>query len=178
MKNRNKGFILLMTLCAVLVISALLITCLHHILIYRKALNKQESQHQNFYQLEDIAKRLAQIPSVTTNRSCVATQDVANETVQWLIKGRGCLLTVSQTQYRYIIEDLGDFPCLILHNKQQKRATHHIRVSVLLLANEEHQSSLLQLRFIKPALTENCMGEEHVVNEGISSWRYLATLNL
>ncbi len=176
MKRKSGGFILLMTLCVIIVMSALLITCLHHILLYHKALNTQEQQHQNFYQLEYIAKQLAHSSSVTANINCVETRDVANEVIQWLIKGDGCALTTGQEQYQYIIEDLGDFPCLIFYRQQQKYASHHLRISVLLLANEEHDSALLQLRFIKPTITGSCMGEENRVSEGISSWRYLSTV--
>ncbi len=177
MKRKNEGFILLMTLCVLIIMSALLITCLHHILLYHKALNTQEQQHQNFYQLEYIAKQLVHSSSVTVKSSCVETQDVANEVIQWLIKGQGCALTIGQEHYRYIIEDLGNFPCLILYKQQQKYVTHHLRVSLLLLANEEHGGSLLQLRFVKPATTGSCIGEEHQIKAGISSWRYLSTVS-
>lgn len=178
MSKRNRGFILLTTLCAILVMSTLLLTCLHHILLYHKALNVQERQHQNFYQLEYIAKQLTYSANAMINKSCVETRDMANEVILWLIKGQGCSLTVGQAQYRYIIEDLGDFPCLILYHQQQKYATRHLRVSVLSVGNGEYGSSLLQLRFVKPAITYGCFGEEHQIKEGVSSWRYLSTVSV
>lgn len=176
MNKRSNGFILLTTLCAIFVMSALLLTSLHHLLLYHKALNAQEQKHQNFYQLEHIAKQLTAFSDVMINKSCVTTRDMANEVIHELIKGEGCSLIIDETQYRYIIEDLGDFPCHILYRQQQKYATRHLRVSVLSVADEQYGGSILQLRFVKPTMNGRCLGPEYRVKGGVNSWRYLSQL--
>jgi hypothetical protein len=176
MNKQSSGFIFLMTLCVILVISLLLITCLHHILLYHKALNQRELQHQHFYHLEDLAVELARASRVTNAESCIEHGDAANKVIQRLIDGQGCSFTDGQARYRYLIEDLGDFPCLVL--SLQKHASHHIRITLLLLADDENPASILQLRFIKPSAVIHChcAGEVRVVTEGISSWRYIPAI--
>ena len=174
MNRRCGGFIFFMTLCIVLVISLLLITCMQHVLLYHKALNKQELRHQNFYQLENLALQLASAAHL--NKQCMKQRDSANQVIEELTNNEGCLLVVEQHRYRYMIEDLGDFPCLVAHLKQNKRATHHLRISIVLLADEENTASLLQIRFIKPSEALGCFGKEHLVTPGLSSWRYFPTL--
>ncbi|MCL9682721.1 type II secretion system protein [Legionella maioricensis] len=171
MKKQCSGFIFLMTLCVILVISLLLITGLHHVLLYHKALNQQELQHQHFYQLEHLAVQLAHIATGASAKSCVEYGDAANEVIQRLIENQGCSLTDGQARYRYLIEDLGDFPCLVFPG--QNRASRHFRITLLLLKDDENSASVLQLRMIKPSGMIRCSGEERAVTEGISSWRYI-----
>ncbi|BCA96299.1 hypothetical protein TUM19329_26600 [Legionella antarctica] len=175
MSKQYSGFIFLMTLCVILVISSLLITCLHHVLLYHKALNQQEQQHQNFYQLEALALQLARASKVAIADNCIEHGDAANEVIQRLINNQGCSLIDGQSQYRYIIEDLGDFPCLVLHD--HKHATRHNRVSLLLLGENGNTVSVLQLRMIKPSAVMGCSGGEHEVTTGIGSWRYIPDIN-
>ena len=174
MKKQCSGFIFLMTLCVILVISLLLITCLHHILLYHKALNQRELQHQRFYHLEDLAVELAHASVATNTDKCIEHGDAANEVIQRLIDNQGCSFIDGQARYRYLIEDLGDFPCLVL--SLQKHASRHIRVTLLLLTDDENTASVLQLRFIKPSANIHCTGEVHIVTEGISSWRYIPAI--
>lgn len=176
MNKQCGGFIFFMTLCIILVISVLLITCLHHVLLYHKALNKQELRHQSFYQLEDLAGQLARSSHLAIDKNCIELGDSANQVIQQLIHNEGCSLVVGQASYRYLIEDLGDFPCLVIHQEQSKHATRHLRVSVLLLADDENTASVLQLRFIKPSSAIDCPGAEYTVTPGISSWRYLPAI--
>lgn len=171
MKKQCGGFIFLMTLCIILVISLLLITCLHHVLLYYKGLNQRELQHQSFYQLEGLAVQLAHASKLTSTENCVEYGDAANEVIQRLIDNQGCSLTEGRSKYRYVIEDLGDFPCLVL--PAQKRASRHIRITLLLLNDNGNADSVLQLRIIKPSAVLHCSGEEHAVTAGISSWRYI-----
>jgi hypothetical protein len=175
MSKRCDGFILFMTLCIVLVISLLLLTCMQHVLLYYKALNKQEIRHQNFYQLENLALQLVSTKHLA--KQCLEQRDAPNQVIHDLMNNEGCLLDIEQHKYRYFIEDLGDFACLLVHEKQRKTATHHFRITIVLLADEENAASALQIRFIKPSEVVGCLGKEHFVRAGLSSWRYLPTLS-
>lgn len=173
MNKGCKGFIFLMTLCTILVISLLLLTCMQHVLLYGKAINRQELQHQNFYQLEALVNQLAQTKFYDMNKECIVHGKGANNVIGSLFNNKGCQLINGDSQYRYFIEDLGVFPCLIVVRDGQSYPTHHFRITVLHGA-DEHQpvTSIVQVRTIKESIAVRCEREEHRVAEGISSWRY------
>jgi len=176
MKQRCDGFIFLLTLCIILVVSLLLITGLHHILLYHKALNQQEIQHRNFYQLEHVARQLVRISRADMDKECIVAKDAPNQMIQQLSRNQGCLLIMGQIKFRYLIEDLGDFPCLVVHQQHQKYASHHTRISMMMMGEDDNTTSALQLRWIRTSALLDCPGIEHSVNSGISSWRYLPTI--
>lgn len=170
MIESNKGFILFMTLCLIFIMNLLLLICMQQIVLYYQAINRQEQSHQSFYQLEGIS---AQLIGTLPFSQCMQAQDAANQVLQDLRKGQGCLGHLAEVNYRYFIEDLGVFPCLVLYQKDKKQASHHFRVSVALLDKEQQIDSLLQLRFIQTYKFESCSENEHIITTGISSWRYL-----
>jgi hypothetical protein len=171
-KKSNGGFIFLMTLCFILIISILLITSLQQILLYQKGLTQQEEQHQQFYQLEHLARQLSDYPNLAIEKNCLLSEKSANQSIEELLDHKACSLVIQKKSYRYLLEDLGDFPCLVLHEKRKKRASHHWRVSIVSFSDDESTASALQIRSIKASKTMTCTEEEHRVNEGISSWRY------
>jgi hypothetical protein len=170
MMKQGAGFIFFMTLCILSVISILLVTCMHHVLLYHKAINQLEQRHQNFYQLEQLATLI--INTAQSNSSCLKSSNTPNQIIIQLLNNRGCLITVGSSRFRYMIEDLGDFPCLMV----KQRASHHLRLSMVLLADGEHEASGLQLRLIQSSEKKECFGKIHQINSGISSWRYFSSL--
>lgn len=175
MKNTNRGFIFLMTLITTAVITLLVLTSMQHILLYHKAINNQEQLHQNFYQLEEQALQLARKGLASIDAACLLRKSSVNQSMEQLMHLRGCSLKKNHLDYRYLIEDLGEYPCLVVYKKGHKLATTHRRVSVMQL-REGYPASFLQLRFISAASVINCLVKEHVVAEGVSSWRYLASV--
>ncbi|HDV5709855.1 TPA: hypothetical protein RJD49_001539 [Legionella pneumophila] len=174
MKKTDSGFILLMTLCITFLMSLLVLASLQQIFLQYKALNSQETFHQNFYQLEHWMMRLARSPLLYAGMDCYVQKDYgANKIANELVKNKGCLLILNQKKYRYFIEDLNEFSCLVLNKDGQKYASHHFRFTVL--KDEEHgESAIMQLRFIKLGSNlSSCPEEEIQVQEGVSSWRYL-----
>lgn len=116
LRPRDTGFILLMTLLILAVISLLVLTSMHHVLLYYKAINKQEVFHDRFYQLEHIALQLVQ-QNKSLKQDCILHSDSANQVVQDLQNRKGCTLVNGFSQYQYILEELGEFPCLVVHIK-------------------------------------------------------------
>lgn len=165
MSKQGQGFIFLLTLCLILVISTLFLTCLHHILLYRKSLQQQEIQHQGFYQLERLAKLLREQSYQSLDKHCAFAGDSPNQILKQLLARQGCSLSALEENYQYRIEDLGDFTC-----------THHWRLSLLELPKEPKTASALQIRFIEPSTASTCTGEKQPLHAGISSWRYLPDL--
>lgn len=174
MKKCN-GFIFLMTLCTILVVSLLLLTVMHHVLLYGKAINRQEIQHQRFYQLEDTMLHLAQLKTNMIEKKCIVNKKNGNKVIELLYQKEGCSLVNGDIQYQYIIEDLGEFPCLVVQQNEQTSATRHTRITVLQSADEMHPvTSVLQVRNIKKITPLPCQSEVLKVSSGISSWRYVA----
>ncbi len=172
--RKNQGFILLVTLLIIGVISLLVLTSMQHVLLYYKATNKQEVLHQSFYQLEDVALRLL-YQHTSLNSNCVVRSDAANQVIHHFLEDKGCSLKSGLTQYKYYIEDLGEFPCLVVRHKGRKSASHHQRVTVVPF-EEGVPVSLLQIRFISAGRVIPCLLEEHAISLGVSSWRYLPSL--
>ncbi|HAZ7572168.1 hypothetical protein OQJ02_09575 [Legionella sp. PATHC032] len=174
MKKTNSGFILLMTLCITFLMSLLVLASLQQVLLHYKALNTQETFHQNFYQLEHWMMRLARSPSLYAGKDCYKQKDYgANKIVNELVNNKGCLLILDRKKYRYFIEDLNEFSCLVLDKHGQKHASHHFRFTVLQY-EKYREFSIMQLRFIKSGGNLfSCPEEELQVKEGVISWRYL-----
>lgn len=171
MNLRCKGFILLMTLSIIFVMSLLLVTCMQNILVYSKAINRQERLHQRFYQLEYQAIQIAQSPKL--HSKCFVQTSDPDKTIGQLMNAQGCFLKVGTEHYRYLIEDLGDFPCLTVLKRQGKYASHHTRVSIVVSSDELNTpDTVLQIRYINAALPQICSEVAHVVRIGVSSWRY------
>lgn len=175
MSQRCDGFILLMTLCIIFMMSLLLITCMQNALVYSKAVNQQEMLHQRFYQLEYQAIQIAQSPLL--HNKCLIQASDPNQVIGQLMHAEGCILKVGAEHYRYLVEDLGDFPCLQVQKKQGKYASHHTRISIAVSSDALNTpEAVLQIRYINAALPQICPEDERVVMSGISSWRYLPEL--
>ncbi|HAU1638323.1 TPA: hypothetical protein JBJ33_12610 [Legionella pneumophila] len=175
MKKTDSGFILLMTLCITFLMSLLVLASLQQIFLQYKALNSQETFHQNFYQLEHWVMRLTRSPLLYARKDCYVQKDYgANHVINELVSSKGCLLTFGRKKYRYFIEDLNEFSCLVLNKDGQKHASHHLRFTVLQY-EEYGEPSIMQLRFIKSGSNlSSCSEEEIQVKEGVISWRYLS----
>ncbi len=168
-RQLNSGFVLLFTLLMILVISLLVVTCMHHLLLYQKGIAHQEERHQAFYQMESLAIQLVE----NGTSHCIEHGDLANEVIEILKHGKGCQLEVGRYQFRYVIEEIGDDPCLIIKNERGIFSSHHRRVSIKLISEGESQP-ILQIRYLSAVNAFTCLGESIEVHAGVSSWRYLA----
>jgi hypothetical protein len=173
MKKQDHGFIFLMTLIVTAIMSLLTLTSMNQIALYFKAMNKQHKIHHNFYQLEAVALQL--VRHVDTNHNCMSSQDAANQVVEKLLHFEGCALKQKGSDYRYFIEDLGMFPCLVVPIQNLKYASYHRRISVLRM-EEGIPESLIQIRFITQGARLPCFSQERVISVGVVSWRYLSLL--
>lgn len=151
------------------IVSLLVLACMQHVMLYYKSINGIELAHQDFYQLEHLAMRLMAKPLIVDS-PCVLRQDLPNQVLNDLIHSKGCTLEIGNGTYRYVIEDLGIYPCLIYEVNQQEFATAHYRISVLQL-NDKKQA-FLQIRYLN-AQEGVCVGNKRRVNIGVTSWRYL-----
>lgn len=171
--KKESGFIFTVTLLMITVMSLLLLASMQHILLYHKAINRQEESHKNFYNLENVARQLSQKYVALFAPNCVIKEDSQNQILHKLLHHQGCSLSNEGLQYEYLIEDLGDFPCLIARSKNRMYATHHQRLSIVQF-DKGRPLSFLQIRLIAAGKLANCFVKEHVIPIGISSWSYLS----
>lgn len=176
MKRGDQGFIFLVTLLIISVISLLVLTSMQHILLYYKAINQQEGLHRSFYKLEAVALELGQRNCSMQKYNCVVHEDAPNQMMRNVLEHQGCSFENGALHYQYLIEDLGDFPCLITRFNGKKLATHHTRVSVVHVENGA-PVALLQIRLIVSGKPANCLSKERFINLGLSSWRYFPTIS-
>lgn len=170
----SDGFILLMTLIMMSIMSLLVLTSMQHLLLYYKAFNSIKAEQNQFYQMESAAMQLVAPPNTEQGLACIKTQDNPNDILELLKSNKGCTFTKGTFNFRYVLEDLGEFPCLIIHKNEKKYASKQIRLSVMIPANKHQSGAIMQIRRIISAAKSSCVqGVE--VEEGVISWRYLPT---
>ncbi|WP_115706947.1 pilus assembly PilX N-terminal domain-containing protein [Legionella sainthelensi] len=171
--KKERGFIFTVTLLMIMVMSLLLLASMQHILLYYKIINRQEESHKNFYNLEHVARQLSEKYVAFFAPNCVIKEDSQNQILYKLLHHQGCALSNEGLQYEYLIEDLGDFPCLVARSENRIYATHHQRLSIVQL-DKGKPLSFLQVRWIAVGKLAKCLVKEHVIPIGISSWCYLS----
>ena len=155
--------------------SLMLLSSLQALVFYQQGMNKQEMQHQRFYQLEHTAQQLIALMP-TLEKRCLRHQDNANQIMHLLDQAQGCSFRVGATTFYYLVEDLGHYSCVVVLDDKVLKPTHHFRMSVVAQSDKEQHlaSSFLQMRIIKPSSAPlDCLGGIQYRALGISSWRYL-----
>lgn len=173
--KKDNGFIFIITLLMITVIILLVLASMQHILLFYKIINRQEESHKNFYNMENTARQLVQKNLTSFTPICIIREDSPNHLLHQVIHQQGCSLVSEGLKYGYLIEDLGEFSCLVARIKNQKYATHHRRLTIVQL-DKGNPLSFLQVRLITAAGPANCVAKEHIIPVGISSWRYLSSI--
>ena len=143
MKNHHDGFVLIMVIVMISVLSLLVVEHLKIVWLLIKRQQVAQAYQVRMNHFEDVALQLVQrVRSLQRHSSCLTPNinDVA--TRRWLLK-QGC---VFENHYRYGLSDLGDAWLLTLLDSQY---SHH----------------LLQLRIGKEGIQTRPAGD------GVMSWR-------
>lgn len=170
MQCSSRGFIFLWTLSLIMLISLLALTSMQHVLLYYKSINRQEKRHRQVYQMEHLA--LSLLANQPPNTECMSFRVDIKQLINLLKAHKECFIENEEITYSYFIEDLGEFPCLRVDNKNPSR---HFKL-FLLAQNPDGNPSLLQLRVIKPTEGSACDGAYHQVSAGVSSWLYVDSI--
>lgn len=121
----ESGSILLFTTIMLMVSVGIIAAMLEHILIYLHAIKQHQYTQDHYYAMEATANLAAKESGI----SGYADPDTA-------------IARLRQTQnQRYIVENLGVFPCIRIVNSTQ--GTEHVRVTVLA------DNRILQVRFAR-----------------------------
>lgn len=169
LKNKScEGFILWILLCFFALLSLLITTGLRHVLNYHQAMNKRELSHQHFYQLEYAMRIILKMPF---SKNCIKPLQEDNQLLQVLRHQQGCFLKIEKKKYLYLIEELGDFPCLLVGDDIPSQ---HFRITLLSEQEKSHTGSFLQIRWVQRATKgTRCLREKKIIKEGLSSWRFI-----
>jgi len=167
-RERVQGTVLLTTIIIVSILAILILSMMQAVFLYLKASGHVVVHQQEFYQLEAAAQKIAAFDKPLAH--CVVQKINPNDIMSQLLSDKGCVLMVGDQRYQYLIDDLGEYPCLNIAYDKRIYGSHHWLISIA-----TSESAILQIRLVKRAETPRCKQvEEREVHEGISSWRYLS----
>ena len=162
MKNNIKGMILLTTISMIMVLTLLVLSLMQGVLFYVKQSSQQILQHDELLQLENAAQKILDL----NLPHCAIKEKNPNHMIDQLAKV-GCTFNHNRRVYRYLVSDLGDFPCI----KIGEQGSHH---QLITLSCIETPQVILQLRRATPAQEAVCETPEiRFIQTGVISWRYL-----
>lgn len=149
-------------------VTLLVVSLMHGVWLYFKASNRISTNHQAFYDLEAAAQQLRLTKNIFNQENCFIAGKDPNQIIDSLYKNKGCSFYFDKSLYFYVIENLGQFPCLQIIERKKIHASQHIRVT---LASSQHAA--LQIRIANVSGLSECKQSIHLINQGIISWRYL-----
>jgi hypothetical protein len=169
MPNAQKGMVLFTSMVMLAILSMLILSLMQAIFLYIKASSQLANQHQAFYQLEAVAAQLQLSNFSELDTQCMVQEKNPNEVIDRLKHHHGCKQIEGEKSYRYLISDLGDYPCLQVESEGNRLGSHHWLITV---ENQEAPFELLQLRMANPINSIQCEGTPTVINAGVVSWRH------
>lgn len=178
MKKYSEGIMFLNTLMMLLVFCLLIITGLQQTLLYFRAINRKEETHQRFYSLEHAADQLFRNAHDEGDLKCFGKESLSDAELLKKLKNTACAMKTGEREYYYYIEDLGEFPCLVINKEGLTFMSHHYQISISLKTETTDDASFLQLRYFKQSSLSQCTFTAHTVSEGISTWRYSSQKNM
>ena len=169
MKHQQGGMVLLTTIMMIVILTMLVLSLLQSVFLYIKSSNLVMANHQVFHQMEDLANTLD-----LTNAACVVRDKNPNQLVDMLSANQGCVMVEGRRQYRYVLEELGLYPCLQILMDGTLYGSQHWLVT---LASMQPPNMILQLRMARPAETHACeLSTMPRIYSGVVSWRKLHVL--
>ena len=167
---RSSGMILLSTLSMIIIITLLLLTQMQQIVLYAKALGRQNAGYKRLEEMESITEQLINNKALLDNGDCLVEKDDANAIIR-LVEKKGC--KASAKHYQFLIEDLGLFDCLAIKQDGRLFASHHHRFSLVYSNNHDVQEKVyLQIRLIEPSGFESSCKQTKILKRRLSGWRF------
>jgi len=155
----------------IVILTMLVLSLMQAVFLYFKVSNQVVKKHEELYQLEAVAYKLAIAKQELLNADCILTDTDPNQVVDMLLHNSGCSLIDNNRQYYYLIDNLGLYPCLQILSDKKIYSSHHWLISV---ATPPPRQTVLQLRVTEPARPITCeLSEMHQIDRGVISWRYL-----
>ncbi len=153
MKNYS-GFILLISLILFSVLSLIVISGMHSVLLYLNMNNQLLLKHTEFYALEQALDVIVSRKAFVVNNACE----------------NGCKLNLHDKIYHYTISDFGIFPCLQIRLVQNIFSSHHWGIIIFAL---EFPLEKLSVRIATREPEILCLERTtRFISEGMMSWKY------
>lgn len=171
----QRGYILLTTLLMIGILTILVLSLMQSVYLDFKMSNQLTMNHQAFYQLESVAKKITNHISEYASQPCVIQEWDPNRVDTVLIRQHGCAISdMQQTElkqtYRYIISDLGVYPCLEIVLDDIRYSSHHWLISIM---SERLPTYFLQIRTATIEQLRACeLPNVRKISSGVMSWRY------
>ena len=151
---------------------------MRHVLLYYKAISTQGLQQHLFYEMEQFALQLIQAKSSNaSHQGCIIRDTSPEKAFNLLVNNQGCGVVRDQEDYQYIIQDLGEYPCLQIEKEGKRYSAHQRLFSILLKGNDSHTTALLQLRTMSTGRETTCQDTAHLIYGGVTSWRYITDVS-
>lgn len=168
MKLRQSGMVLFFTLMLLSILSVLLLAQLSILLAHQKSMNQIRQRYETQHALETFAQGLLSEASLSWKTSCMVSGDrLPNSIPEKLAKHGGCVAHQGRYAVYFLMESLGDFPCVQVIDKGLPYSTRHWRLTVL-----TDNAEALQIRLVTPITYLACPSADvSLVREGIISWR-------
>ena len=165
--------VLLTTLILIAILTGLMLSLMQSVLLYYKVIAQVTRQHDLFYELERVTHQVQLDYQQGRLHQCIVQDSHLDETRPALRPKPGCVLTQNNHTYPFLIEDLGDHPCLRGMKGDRRHASHHVRITVL---SSSLGQAYLQIRVAEPA-TQVLVCTDAVtrlIPWGVISWRYVS----
>lgn len=171
----QKGVVLFTTVMMLSILMLMILSLMQAVFLYVKASKQIVDWHQQFYQLEAFTNQLRVSPHLAGNEDCRVKNKSPNAVIDLLQKQHGCKAVLENQTYIYLIDDLGEYPCLHIMNNHGVRSSHHWLVSVARLGPPVE---ILQLREARSIDLMTCDDNTvNVIHEGVLSWRHVYKAN-
>jgi hypothetical protein len=167
---KQQGMLMLTTILMLSIMSLLILTLLQGVLLYVKASHALVNRHQRFYQLEAVEQVLRLSLTNEIDNDCWVIDKNPNEIVHLLRLKNGCRQRILDKTYQYLIEDLGEQPCLRIASAHEVRSSHHW---LLTAAHTDPPLTIMQWRIAMAINLLACETEVRMIPEGVISWRQI-----
>ena len=153
----EKGFVFVTILIILTVLTVLVVANMRWVTLDWKRYSDMKKFQERVIGLEQIADLLGQELVGHVSHNCVLDYPADNKILVSSMKKNGC--RISQ-HYRYLLNDLGSFPCVRL---TPKLGTHHWLLTVM---DEQLPHKPLQLRIASSEPSQPCLGQDAVYGVG------------
>lgn len=153
----EKGFVFVTILIILTVLTVLVVANMRWITLDWKRYADMQQFQERVIGLEQMAEALGQGLVGHPPNNCVMDYQLDNKVLVSSIKKNGCRMS---QHYRYLLHDLGSFPCIRL---TPKLGTHHWLLTVM---DEQLPQKLLQLRIASSEPPQPCIESRAVYGVG------------
>lgn len=164
--NHSKGMILLTTIVMISILTMIVASLLQSVMLYIRSANQAIRYQKVFHQLEAMTKNID-----LSHSNCTVYNKNPNQLIAMLRMHQGCLVTDNQLSYEYLIEDLGNYPCLPIVIDKQHYSSRQWYVTV------STPELMLQWRLAQVGSLSDCKGiTSKPIHAGVMSWRKIVSI--